>query len=257
MIEKTGLRLGAVVGFLDETLDIGGYSGDSSIKGLQVEGSSRIRKVSLAVDACERSIRGAIRNGSELLITHHGLLWGQAEPITGVMAHRMRLLLDKRVSLYSAHLPLDCHADVGNNASLSKLLGIKKTHPFGDYHGIKIGLAGKLPRPISVRSLVSKLRRLLGAPIRTFAFGPGISRKIGIVSGGGAQFALGAAAEGCDTLLTGETSHSAIHPARESGINLVCAGHYATETLGVKALGKLIAESLGLQTKFIDIPTGL
>ncbi|MBN1163240.1 MAG: Nif3-like dinuclear metal center hexameric protein [Candidatus Krumholzibacteriota bacterium] len=251
------MKLRKIVEFIDQTLNLSAFPGDSSLNGLQVEGRSSVSSVALAVDACQRAIQRSVGSGADLLIVHHGLFWGGNQPITGIMAKRLGALLQNGISLYAAHLPLDCHPEIGNNAQLARLLHLDGTEPFGDYHGIRIGLAGNLPRPLKVRSFSARLRKLLNAPSRNFEFGRSEIRKLGIVSGGGASLVKSAAEEGLDALLTGETAHSAYHIAREYRINLFCAGHYATETLGVKALGSLLRERFGLQTRFLDIPTGL
>ena len=251
------MRLEKVTGFLEETLSLESFSGDSSMNGLQVEASSEVRKVALAVDACRESISRAARRDADLLIVHHGLFWGGMVPITGIMAARVKALLDRNVSLYAAHLPLDCHPEIGNNSRIASVLGIGETEHFGKYAGVDIGLCGKLSRPLKIEGLRRKLAGILDSPVQTFTFGPAVVRKLGIVSGGGASLTQAAAEAGCDALLTGETSHSSYHTARENGISLIFAGHYASETFGVKALGELIKEKLGLQTFFIDLPTGL
>ena len=251
------MKLEKLISFLDERLHIADFTADSSLNGLQVESSSAVKRIATAVDVSDSSIRKAAAARADLLIVHHGLFWGEPVPITGVMARRIELLLSKGVSLYAAHLPLDCHAEIGNNAQLAGLLGLERRRPFGKYHGMIIGLCGDLPRPITPAGIARKLRKSLGADSRIFGFGPERVRRLGIVSGGGASLVGDAAAAGCDTLLTGETSHSAYHTAREARVNLVCAGHYATETVGVKALGALLTTELGLPVKFLDIPTGL
>ncbi len=251
------MRLDKVTGFLEETLSLELFSGDPSMNGLQVEASGEVRKVALAVDACRESISRAGRRDADLLIVHHGLFWSGWVPITGIMAVRVKALLDRNVSLYATHLPLDCHPEIGNNARIASVLGIGETERFGKYAGINIGLCGKLPRPLKIEGLRRKLAGILDSPVQTFTFGPAIVRKLGIVSGGGASLTQAAADAGCDALVTGETSHSSYHIARENGISLIFAGHYASETFGVKALGELMKEKLGLETFFIDLPTGL
>lgn len=251
------MRLDKVTGFLGETLGLEAFSGDQSMNGLQVEASGDVRKVALAVDACGDSIGRAVRRRADLLIVHHGLFWGGMVPITGIMAARVKALLDGNLSLYAAHLPLDCHPEIGNNARIASVLGIAETEHFGKYAGVDIGLCGRLPRPLKIEGLRRKLAGILDSPVQTFTFGPVVVKKIGIVSGGGASLTQAAADAGCDALLTGETSHSSYHTARENKISLIFAGHYASETFGVKALGGLIRKELGLQTFFIDLPTGL
>jgi dinuclear metal center YbgI/SA1388 family protein len=251
------MRLKAIRDFLDETLNISNFGADSAMNGLQVESSSIVKRIATAVDVSDKSIRKAAASGAGLLIVHHGLFWGDPIPITGVMARRIELLLSRGVSLYAAHLPLDCHPEIGNNAQLAGLLGLEKRQAFGRYHGMIIGLCGVPPRAMSPAGIARKLKKTLRANSKIFPFGPERVRKLGIVSGAGASLVNDAASAGCDTLLTGETSHSSYHVAREARINLICAGHYATETVGVRALGALVSADLGLPAKFIDEPTGL
>jgi dinuclear metal center YbgI/SA1388 family protein len=251
------MKLERIVEYLDGKLKIADFPGDSSLNGLQVEGARLVTKISLAVDACDTSIKRAARSGSDLLIVHHGLFWGQPQPVTGFMAKRIGLLLENGISLYAAHLPLDSHPEVGNNIKLAELLGVKDTSAFGTYHGTEIGMRGRLPRPVTPRTLSNRIQKLFGAPVACFPFGPKRFTELGICSGGGAFLVQQAARAGCGALLTGEPSHTAYHPARESRINLICAGHYATETLGVKALGEALKAEFGLPVRFIDVPTGL
>jgi dinuclear metal center YbgI/SA1388 family protein len=227
------------------------------MNGLQVECSKEITKVATAVDACKESITRAARYGAELLVVHHGLFWGEMTPIAGVMGKRIGLLFSKGVSLYAAHLPLDCHGEIGNNIGLARLLRLQGIEKFGLYRGIEIGLCGALPGRTTVRSLSARLTKQFGEAPKVFPFGRSEIKRLAVVSGGGSSLAQQAKDAGCDTLLTGEPSHSVYHTAREARINLVCAGHYATETLGVKALGELVESELGIPSKFIDVPTGL
>ena len=251
------MKLKKLRDYLDETLRISDFGADSAMNGLQVESSSDVGRIATAVDVSDRAIRKAASSGAGLLIVHHGLFWGDPVPITGVMAKRIELLLSKGVSLYAAHLPLDCHPEIGNNARLAALLGLEKRRSFGRYRGMIIGLCGVPPRTVSPAGIARKLKQSLGAGSKIFRFGPERVRKLGIVSGAGASLVHDAASAGCDTLLTGETSHSAYHQAREARINLICAGHYATETVGVRALGELVSAEFGLPARFIDEPTGL
>ncbi|MBN2184860.1 MAG: Nif3-like dinuclear metal center hexameric protein [Candidatus Krumholzibacteriota bacterium] len=246
-----------ITDLLDETLDIQAFKADSSLNGLQVEGSGEVHKVTLSVDACEAAIREAKSWGSQLLIVHHGIFWNKMEPVTGILANRIRLLLLNGISLYAAHLPLDCHPTLGNNARIASMLGLESSSSFGEYAGVEIGRCGTLARSVSAKTFAAKIRRIFGGPVNSLLFGKKQIRKIGIVSGGGASLLQAAALARCDALLTGETSHSSYHVARENRINLFFAGHYATETPGVRALGSFLEEKLGLRTRFTDIPTGL
>lgn len=251
------MRLATVTRFLDETLQIASFDSDAALNGLQVEGSKTVTSICLAVDACEESIRKTFKAGADLLITHHGLFWGTSQTITGPLATRLRLLLTHGISLYAAHLPLDCHPELGNNIQLAQVFGLREIDTFGEYRGVEIGICGTLPRTMTPLGIAAKLRRNLGSTVKTFPFGKQKIRKLGIVSGRGAALARAASEACCDALLTGETAHEAYHAARESRINLICAGHYATETIGIRALGEHLHRELGMPVRFIDIPTGL
>lgn len=251
------MLLSTLTDYLDDLLQIDEFSGDASLNGLQVEGAGRVNKISLAVDACRVSISKSVKNGSDILMVHHGLFWGGREPITGILKNRIELLLNNRVSLYAAHLPLDAHPSLGNNARLAGLLKLEKCERFGEYSGREIGMAGELPRAITPTGLARKIGRLLSTRVETFDFGKSRLRKLGIVSGSGASLIAEAAESGYDALLTGEKSHSVYHTASELGISMFCAGHYATETVGIKALGEHLEREFGLENVFLDIPTGV
>ncbi|MDZ7859421.1 MAG: Nif3-like dinuclear metal center hexameric protein [Candidatus Krumholzibacteriota bacterium] len=251
------MLLATLKNFLDDELAIDDFTDDASLNGLQVEGSGKVSKITLAVDACDLSIKKAAGNRSNMLIVHHGLFWGGREPITGILKRRIARLLKNGISLYAAHLPLDFHREIGNNAQIASMLKMKDISSFGNYMGKEIGVCGKLPRPVSTRGLSRKINRLLKTQVKSNPFGPSKIEKLAIVSGSGASLASEAAKTGCDALLTGESSHAVYHPSREEGITLLYAGHYATETPGVKALGKLLEKEFNLKTTFVDIPTGL
>lgn len=251
------MLLSTLTGYLDDLLQIKEFSGDASLNGLQVEGARRVQKISLAVDGCRVSIRKAARRRSDILIVHHGLFWGEREPITGILRERIEILLKNRISLYAAHLPLDAHPEIGNNAQLAKLLKMKECERFGEYSGREIGVAGKLPRALSAGGLAGRIEKALSTSVEIFDFGRSPVRKLAVVSGDGASLVEEAAKRGCDALLTGEKSHSAYHTALELGISILCAGHYATETTGIKALGKILKKEFGLESVFLDIPTGV
>jgi dinuclear metal center YbgI/SA1388 family protein len=243
--------------YLDDKLNINDFPDDSSLNGLQVEGSQRVSKITLAVDACDLLIKKAVKNKSDMIIVHHGLFWGGRVPITGIIKRRLAILLKNDISLYAAHLPLDFHPEIGNNVQLASLLKLNEISSFGNYQGKEIGICGKLPRPISTEGLSRKISKILKTKVGTHSFGPSRIKRLAIVSGDGARLAAEAAKIGCDAFLTGETSHSVYHPSREAGITLFYAGHYVTETLGVKAVGKLLEKEFNLKTVFVDIPTGL
>ena len=244
-----------LVAHLDQYLRVAEIP-DSSPNGLQVQGGARVRRIAYAVDVGVHTIRVAQEERADFLIVHHGLWWGKHVPITGTMHARVAALIRADMSLYTAHLPLDCHPKVGNNAELARLLGLRAESTFGDYRGVRIGVIGSTSKPASLASFASAVEKELDAPADVFAFGPRTVRRVGIVTGGGAMLAEEAARAGCDTLLTGETSHAAMHPAREAGINLVFGGHYATETVGLKALQRHLEKQFGVRGVFVNAPTG-
>lgn len=244
-----------IVAWLDETLDLGAWS-DKSLNGLQVEGDAEVRRVAVAVDAAMATFLMTAEAEAEMLVVHHGLFWGSAEPVTGPLKARLMALLEEGISLYAAHLPLDGHRQLGNNAVLSRLLELRETSPFGEYGGVTIGVRGTLPEPVDREELAAKLEALLDARPDVLPFGPASIRTVAVVSGDAAGLVPDAAAAGVDAFVTGESDHVAWHAAREHGVNLVFAGHYATETLGVRALGDAVAERFGIEAVFLDAPTG-
>lgn len=250
------VRRDELVAHLDRYLRIAEIS-DSSPNGLQVQGAERVTRIAYAVDVSVQTIRAAKNSGADFLVVHHGLWWGQHVQITGTMHARISGLIRSNISLYAAHLPLDCHPDVGNNVELARLLGLRVKEPFGEYKGIRLGVIATAPRPIPLKSFAARVAKALDAsPPEVLAHGPSAVRRVAIVSGGGAMLTEDAARAGCDTFLTGETEHSAVHPARESGINLVFGGHYATETVGLKALQRHVAKQFRLPGVFVSAPTG-
>lgn len=248
------VRRDELVAYLDRYLRVAEVP-DSSPNGLQVQGADRVGRVAFAVDASVKTIRAAAAGRASMLVVHHGLWWGKHEQIVGTMHARIAALIQGNLSLYAAHLPLDCHPEVGNNVELARLLGLRIESPFGPYQGVDIGVAAVARRTARAR-FVKAVEAKLHAKAGVLPFGPAAVRRVAIVSGGGAMFAEAAARAGCDTLLTGETSHAAYHRAREAGVNVVFAGHYATETVGLQALRRHLRTRFGLATAFIAAPTG-
>ena len=246
-----------LITYLDDYLRVKEIE-DSSQNGLQVEGPEEVTKVVFAVDSCQAAFKQAVATGAQLLIVHHGLFWDKPFCLVGPLFQRVKTLIKGGCGLYAVHLPLDFHPEVGNNAELTRLLGLKDTHAFGEYHGNKVGIGGVLEPPIPLDMLVEQLARATGEPpLRVLAHGPAEVSQVGCISGGAAFLMDQIADAGFDTFVTGETSHSFFHQAVERGLNVVYGGHYATETLGVKALARHLDEKFGLETTFLDIPTGM
>jgi dinuclear metal center YbgI/SA1388 family protein len=249
------IRRDELVAHLDQYLRVAEIP-DSSPNGLQVQGAERVTRVAYAVDVGVHTIRLAQAERANFLVVHHGLWWGRHVQITGTMHARIAALIRADMSLYATHLPLDCHPKVGNNVELARLFGLRVESTFGEYKGVRIGVIGATSKPLRLSSFSSRVEKELNGPADVFAFGPKTVRRVAIVSGAGAMLAEEAARAGCDTLVTGETSHAAMHPAREAGINLVFGGHYATETVGLAALQRHLEKQFGLNGVFVNAPTG-
>lgn len=250
------IPLRKLVSFLNNALKLSEFPKDESANGLQVEGRKTVHAVGMAVDACASTFQKAAEKKIDFLIVHHGLVWGGIRSIQGVMKQRIKALLDADISLYACHLPLDWHPEYGNNAQLLRALRIKKMGEFGEYHGKRIGYWGRLTKELSLNDFSNRIDRTLRTKTSTISFNKKV-KNVGVVSGGGWSAIYDAEKLGIDTLLVGEPSHSAYTLAEEMKVNLVFAGHYATETLGVKAIGAMLKKKFGLKTEFIDHPTGL
>ncbi len=248
--------LTAIAGYCDRclrTAEIKDY--DRAVNGLQVENRGTVNRIAAAVDASRATIQLAAAAQADLLIVHHGLFWSPAHPWTGKRYELLRLLLENDLAVYSSHLPLDLHPRLGNNARLCAALGLSKLKPFFFDHGQHIGF--RADAAISRARLGDRLKHALGVPPLLIPGGPETCRRIGVVTGGaGAELNL-AAAEGVDTLVTGEGPHWTYARAEELGLNVFYGGHYATETFGVKALAAHLSSRFRVPWVFLDHPTGL
>lgn len=252
-----GEPLQRITVWLDETLGLKDFPDDSSANGLQFEGRANVRKIAIAVDACRYSIEKAAEIGADMLFVHHGLIWGGLKSITGAMKEKIALLAKNDISLYACHLPLDAHAELGNNAEILKALGAEISEPFGAYHGKKIGFRGVLPSVMPVADFAALVKSVSGGgDVSVVSFG-GDVKNIAAVSGGGASCFGDVERSDIDTFITGEPSHVAYLQAEEFRKNIVFAGHYATETFGVRAVGRRISEHFGIETVFVEHPTGM
>ena len=235
---------------------------DYSNNGLQVEGNATIRKAAFAVDACLETFERALQCGADFLFCHHGLSWGGGLPyITGIHAKRIRTLLSNGLSLYAMHLPLDAQKTVGNNAQLADLVGLSPElrHPFAEYHGLQIGYYGNYAESTTLEAIAEKLNKALPTTCRILDNRDGKPiHSIAIVSGGGDSSLEEAAALPVDAFLTGEMLHQRYHIAKELGISVIIAGHYATETTGPKAVMNAARLRFPeLPVEWLDIPTGM
>jgi dinuclear metal center YbgI/SA1388 family protein len=252
-----------VARFCDALLATPGFPDDDrALHGVQVETSAEITRIAAAVDARERTIAAAATAGANLMIVHHGLFWGGLQPLRGANLRRIDALLRARIGVYGAHLPLDAHAELGNGALLAAELGLTPDGGFGRYLGVEVGVRGTTP-PIDTAEIVGRARAFAakyGGTVRTSPVSSGRhTTSWAIITGAGASSgSLAEAAEGgVDTLIVGEGPHHSAITAEEAGIVVIYAGHYATETLGVQALAKRVAETFDIPWEFIHEPTGL
>ncbi len=245
--------------FVREILDIDRIDpSDIALNGLQVARKKReLKRIAFAVDACMESFKRAVQMGADLLFVHHGLFWGKPYRLEGMLYERIRFLIENDLALYGVHLPLDMHPQYGNNAGIAESIGLEEVEPFGDYHGVKIGLKGILPRTMKLDEITQRISSDNSKPLRVLPFGSVGIRRMGIVSGGAPEMVGQAVTEGLDLYVTGDASHTVYHEALERGINVIFAGHYATETWGVRLFRRKVESETGLETYFIDIPTGL
>lgn len=248
--------LAQITTYLDDFLDLQNVPDwPQALNGLQLENSGAVEKIGAAVDACEAVLAEAARRGVSLLLVHHGLFWEGAQPIRATAYRKIKTALDHDLAIYSAHLPLDVHPRVGNNALLCRALGFKKTQPFFPEKGIMAGLLAHAPQ--SRAQLLQKLEKVLGGPAHLCPGGPERVENIGVVTGSAGGEIARAARAGLDTFITGEGPHHSYLLAEELEVNLFYGGHYATETFGVKALAAHLSKRFRLPWEFLDHPTGL
>ena len=244
-----------LIAALDELLQPAGFR-DLGPNGLQVPGAREVTRVVTGVSARRELCERAVELGAQLVLVHHGLFWDfQPTGLTPLQAERLRPLFKHDVNLAAYHLPLDAHPELGNNALLAAALGCEAQRPFGDYKGTPIGRAGTFAGDgISPDDLRARVHEATGREPLLLGAGPPRIRTIGIVSGSAADTLHEAAAQGLDAFLTGEPREHITAEAEELGLHFVAAGHYATETFGVRALGDLLAERFGIEHTFVDLP---
>lgn len=250
------VSLSGVVRFCDRVLQIDKIPDyDGAMNGLQVQNRGVVTRVAAAVDATLATINLAAGSGADLLLVHHGLFWGPAQPWTGRRYQLLQALLESNLAVYSAHLPLDAHPRLGNNAGLCVALGLRQLRPFFLHKGHEIGFQARTRIPRN--ELARRLEQAAGGRVHVLPGGPPLCRKVGVVTGGAGSQLTTAASEGVDTFITGEGPHWTFAQAMDLGLNVLYGGHYATETFGVQALARELNKRFGLPWKFIDYPTGL
>jgi dinuclear metal center YbgI/SA1388 family protein len=255
------VHLRDVVGYLDATLEIERFK-DYAPNGLQVEGALEVERIVTGVSASAELIGRAIELGADLIVVHHGLVWGPGiSKIAGPLARRLKLLLGNDVSLAAYHLPLDKHARLGNNTGLADVLSLSPTREaFGEVRGTPLGLAGTWSTPLSRADAIARVGAMVckGEPRFVFPHGPDQVRKVGLCTGAASDLLEAAAAAGCDMFVTGELAERAGELAKELQITLVAAGHVATEVFGVMRLAdELRMKFPSVETRYIDVPSPL
>lgn len=243
-----------LVAYLDEYLDAS-KGRDYGPNGLQVEGKDEIRKVVTGVSACHELFVKAREAGADAVLVHHGLFWeGTPRVLTGYQFRRVAELIRGEISLLAYHLPLDRHPELGNNALACRDFGLTDLQPFALHEGLPIGYKGRFPEPVSPTDLASRCESVYQQKPLAFLDGPDPVHTLGIVSGGAQREFQVAIGEGLDAYITGEVSEWVMNVAREAKVHYLAAGHYATERVGIRALGEHLREKFGVEAEFIDVP---
>ncbi len=239
-----------IIAFCDELLDLAAYP-DYGPMGLQVVGAPEVRKIVCGVSASRELFERAAEAGAQMVLVHHGLFWDKEPRRVGpVMRERLRALFEADLSLVGYHLALDAHPEVGNNALLCDELGIEREGRFAD----GLGFGGRLRDPVPVSDLAELVQERLGRMPLVFSYGPELVERVAVCSGGAARYLAEAVAEGYDCFVTGEADEPTKHAAKEAGLHFIAGGHYATETLGVRALAARIANRFDIAWDFVDLP---
>ena len=253
------VALGKLVQYLNQGFRVADFD-EAAINGLQVSGKKTVTKVAFAVDGVLETFQEAARLEADMLIVHHGIFWGFQYALRGPDYRRIKLLMDREISLYAVHLPLDAHPVWGHNVNLLKGLGVDQDalEPFGMYKGQTIGFQARIAETTR-EELTQRLETLLAGPVKLLGFGPETVRSVACVTGAGADFSLVREAKigNIHYYISGEADHPIYHFAKENGVTLALGGHYRTEVFGLRALQAHLEEQFGLETCFIDCPTGM
>lgn len=244
----------ALLAYLDQLLDAS-RGRDYGPNGLQVEGREEIRKIVTGVSACQELFVRAREIGADAVLVHHGIFWdGMPRVLTGFQYRRVAELIRGEMSLLAYHLPLDRHPELGNNALAGRAFGLVDLEPFGFHDGLPIGFKGRFPLPVTAAELAERCERIYQQKPLAFLHGPDPLLTLGIISGGAQRELYSAIDDGLDAYITGEVSEWVMNVAREARVHYLAAGHYATERLGIRALGGHLKEKFGVEVEFIDVP---
>ena len=242
-----------LVNYCDDLLEVYKFS-DYAPNGLQVEGKAEINKIVTGVTASQALIDAAVEAQADALLVHHGFFWrGEAPNVVGIKRRRLARLLRNDISLLAYHLPLDAHAEIGNNAQLAKVLGLRVEGRFGCEAGDELAMYGQLPTPVSAAEFSQQINKALGRTPLHINGESDVIKKVAWCTGAAQGYLEKAATLGVHAFISGEISESTTHFARESGVHYFAAGHHATERYGIKALGEHLSDKFGLVCDFIDI----
>jgi dinuclear metal center YbgI/SA1388 family protein len=243
-----------VISYLDGLLEAPDFP-DYGPNGLQVPGPEDVTIVATGVSAHLNLFTQAAEAGAQLVVAHHGLFWDfHPRSLSPTMRDRLRVLFENDIALAGYHLPLDAHPEVGNNALICAALGLERGEPFGQHRGRDIGFVGRSAEGIPFDDLRRRCVEVFGQEPFTWDSGPDVVRSVGIVSGAASSSFVEAIAKGLDAFLTGEPAEHVMADALESGTHFIAAGHYATETFGVRRLGELLEDRFGVEHHFIPVP---
>lgn len=245
-----------LVAYLDEYLRINEIR-DYGPQGLQVEGRAEVQRIVGMVDSQLPCVLEAVNRNADMLLVHHGIFWGPSQPLRGALGNLTRTMFAAELNLYAAHLALDAHPEVGNNAQLAQRLGLEIVEQWGAVNGVNLAVLAVEHHGVKLDFVVERFEQMVGPVKLVQPNGPRIIKRVGIMSGSGAKSIQEAADLGCDLYITGETSHAHYYESLNAGINVIYGGHYTTETVGVQALGAHLQESFGIEFEFVDLPTGI
>lgn len=253
------MKIEQLTAYLRERLELDKFVAlDSSLNGLQVgRPGKEVKKLGVAVDASLETFKRGAELKCDALFVHHGLFWGKPIAITELHYERIATLLNNDIALLAAHLPLDVHPELGNNATMARLLGLAEVEPFGYYHGIPIGYRGRFAKATTPFEIAKKLGLSSATGLHIMEFGSPEINTLGIVSGGAPDSLMEAIDLNLDAFLTGETSHTMYAYCKEASKTMISGGHYATEVFGVKEVAKELGAKFSLETTFIEFPTAL
>ncbi|MBP5174482.1 MAG: Nif3-like dinuclear metal center hexameric protein [Treponema sp.] len=236
------------------------YRSDPSQNGIQIQNedpTKPITKIAFATDACEYTARKASENGAQMLFVHHGLFWGHSEPVCGSLYKRISAFIKNDVALYASHIPLDANEEVGNNFGLARRMGLENLRTFGFWKGMSIGVRGELKEALPLHEVALRLFPEGESVKRIYEWGKDEIKSVAIISGGAGDDVAQTFGQGIDAYITGEVQHQDFHTIKELGITVIEGGHYQTETVGVRLVAEKVKKETGIETIFIDFPTGL